>query len=193
MRTILTVILLSALVSPAYAQRGGDRSKRIAVGQIEAVVHSGFGSKVTIVTGAPFYLLDDFNGDGFSDIAVMVNIEMAGADLKRHQVQFIDVDRGPRIDPLTHEFHNCLGLAIIHGRSAGWQAADPAGKFMIYECFSGFKLIRKGQRIPRGRASSGPTPKPPGGSVLLDLESGGTKLVYWKGTTYRSFYIRIGD
>jgi hypothetical protein len=187
------IVLLSGFLPATHAQTSVEVSKKIGAAEIEAVLQREFGSNVTVHEGAPFYLLDDFNGDGFVDLAAMVNIEKAGADLKRHQVQFIDVDRGSRIDPLTHEFHNCLGLAIIHGRSAGWQAADPAGKFMIYECFSGFKLIRKGQRIPRGRASGGPTPKPPGGSVLLDLESGGTKLVYWKGTTYRSFYIRIGD
>lgn len=193
MRKILTLILLSALLLPTYAQRSRVTSKKIGLEQIEAVVQSGFGSSVRVWPDEPFYLLGDFNGDGFSDIAVTVNIEEAAADLKSHAVNFINIDNGLRIDPLSHEYHNCLGIAIIHGNTEGWKAADPAGKFMIYQCFSSFRLIRKGQRIPRGNASPGPPPVPKGDSIFLNLESGGTSLVYWKGKTYHSYYIRIGD
>jgi hypothetical protein len=94
---------------------------------------------------------------------------------------------------LTDDIQNCLGIAIIHGTAMGWVAAEPAGKFMVYNCFSSFRLIRKGQRIRRGGGSTGPTPIPKGDSIFLDLESGATALVYWNRKTYRGFGLRMGD
>jgi hypothetical protein len=205
MKIMVTVILLLALQTlPSYARqrRGGSGSlSKVPLAQIESVVRNGFGFKVKVESqlGAePFYLLGDFNGDGFSDIAVLVNIEEARADLKNYGVRYINTDpysrqNGLQIDPLSHDLQNCLGLAIIHGSSAGWDAPNPQGKYMTYECFSSFRLVRKGERIRRGSGSSGPTPVPKGDSIFLSLETGGTALLYWNGKTYRGFGIRIGD
>jgi len=202
MKLLLTIVLLTAVpILPAHAQKRRGAPPNVALGQIEAVVRDGFGPKVKVESQSgsePFYLLGDFNGDGFSDVAVLVNIEEARADLKGHGVKYVNVDpdsrrNGLQIDPLSHDSHNCLGIAIVHGTAAGWKAADPAGSFMVYECFSSFRLIRKGQRIGRGRGSQGRTPVPKGDSILLDLETGGTALVYWNGKTYRGFGIRGGD
>jgi hypothetical protein len=202
MRLILTSTLLTAaLILPSNAQKRRGTPPNVPLGQIETVVHDGFGSKVKVEShlgSEPFYLLGDFNGDGFSDIAVLVNIEEARAELKNHEVRYINIDpysrqNGLQIDPLSHDSHNCLGIAIVHGTREGWKAANPAGRFMVYECFSSFRLIRKGQRIRRGSGSRGRTPVPKGDSILLDLETGGTALVYWNGKTYRGFGIRGGD
>ena len=202
MVTVIILIALQILPSHALQRKGGSRSSsNVPVEQIANVVNNGFGSKVRVESqlGAePFYLLGDFNGDGFSDIAVLVNIEEARAELKNYGVRYINTDpysrqNGMQIDPLSHDSQNCLGIAIIHGSSAGWEAPNPQGKFMTYECFSSFRLVRKGQRIRRGRGSSGPAPVPKGDSVFLNLETGGTALVYWNGKTYRGFGIRIGD
>ncbi|MBC8031576.1 MAG: hypothetical protein H7Z16_15945 [Pyrinomonadaceae bacterium] len=201
MKLISTIILLVAvLIVPTYAQKRGAAAS-VPLEQIEAAVRKGFGSKVRVdahLSNKPFYLLGDFNGDGFSDIAVLVNLEEARADLKSYGVRYIDIDpysrqNGLQIDPLSHASSYCLGIAIIHGTSAGWAAANPARKTMVYECFSSFRLIRKGQRIRRGGGSQGRTPVPKGDSILLDLETGGTALIYWNGKTYRGFGIRIGD
>lgn len=202
MKLISTIILLIAvLILPAFAQKRRGSLSNVPLEQIETVVRNGFGSKVRVEShlgSEPFYLLGDFNGDGFSDIAVLVNIEEAKHALKDHGVKYVDTDpwsrrNGSQIDPMTHDIQNCLGIAIIHGTAVGWAAAEPAGKFMVYNCFSSFRRIRKGQRIPRGGGSRGRTPVPKGDSIFLDLETGGTALVYWDGKTYRGFGIRSGD
>jgi hypothetical protein len=152
------------------------------------------------VISEPTYLLGDFNGDGHSDIAIMVIVEEGRDELQRHKVRYIDVDpysrsNGSQLDPASSDGmgRNCLGVAVIHGTSEGWNTSSPAAKFIVYECFSAFRLIPKGQRIRRGSGSRGPTPKPKGDAILLDLETGGTALVYWNGRTYRGFGVRGGD
>ena len=203
MKILLSISLCTALLlSAARAQKQTSRGKErhdVSLDQIQTTIRNGFGSKVKIesVDGRS-YLLGDFNGDGFSDIAVLVNIEEAKGDLKDHGVRYVDADpwssrNGSQIDPLTDDIQNCLGIAIIHGTAVGWGAAEPAGKFMVYNCFSSFRLIRKGQRIRRGGGSTGPTPIPKGDSIFLDLESGATAIVYWHGKTYRGFGLRMGD
>lgn len=204
MRHVPAIFLLVALLSPpAHAQRRGaapEPSPDVAFRRVESAVRTGFGPGVKVVAAQPTYLHGDFNGDGFSDLAVLVNVEEAGAKagLKSHGVRFLNVDpysrqNGAPIDPLSHDSHNCLGIAVIHGTAEGWAAAAPAGKFMVYECFSSFSLHRKGRRIRRGAGSEGPTPVPKGDSIILDLETGGTALVYWNGKTYRGFGLRGGD
>jgi hypothetical protein len=203
MRILLSISLCAALLlSVARGQQQTSRGRErhdVSLDQIQTAIHIGFGSKVKIESAdGRSYLLGDFNGDGFSDIAVLVNIEEAKGDLKHHGVKYIDADpwsrrNGSQVDPLTDGIQNCPGIAIIHGTAVGWGAAEPAGKFMINNCFSSFRLVRKGQRIRRGGGSTGPTPLPKGDSIFLDLESGATALVYWKGTTYRGFGLRAGD
>src|ERR1700730_11442912 len=184
MKTLLSISLFTALLlSPANAQRQpgtGRAPGDVSLDQIQAAIRNGFGPRVKIESdlgNGPFYLLGDFNGDGFSDIAVIVNVEEAKGELKNHAVKYVDIDpwsggNGAQIDPLTDDRKNCLGIAIIHGTALGWKAAEPAGKFMVYNCFSSFRIIRKGQRIRRVSGSRGPTPIPKGDSILLDLESG---------------------
>jgi hypothetical protein len=47
--------------------------------------------------------------------------------------------------------------------------------------------------VKRGNGSKGATPKLKGDSIFLDLETGGTSLIYWNGQTYKGFGIRLGD
>src|SRR5688572_3013991 len=199
MKLILTLILIVVvLVFPAYTQKQ-RMTFDVSLEKIEAVVRNGYGFKVRVESQAsePFYLLGDFNGDGFADIAILVNIEAARADLKNHRVKYVNIDayssqNGFQIDPLSHDSSNCLGIAIVHGAASGWESTNPAGRFMVYECFSSFRVIRKGQRIRRGSGSRGRTPIPTGDSIFLELETGGTALVYWNGKTYRGFGVREG-
>jgi hypothetical protein len=201
MRFVSIIILLIAVpILRTYDQKRSGRPSKPSLDQIETVVRDSFGAKVKVRSDItePYYLLGDFNGDGFSDLAVLVDIEEARADLKNHLVRYINIDpyssqNGLQIDPLSHDSHNCLGIAIVHGTAAGWETGNPAGRLMVYECFSSFRLLTRGQRIRRGRGSRGPTPIPKGDSILLDLETGGTALVYWNGKTYLGFGIRSGD
>lgn len=202
MKTFLLIGICAALLlSPVRAQKRTGRAERhdVPLGQIQTAIRNGFGSKVKIESAdGRSYLLGDFNGDGFSDIAVLVNIEEAKADLKQHGVKYVDADpwsrgNGSQIDPLADGIQNCLGIAIIHGTAVGWAVSEPAGKFMIYNCFSSFRIVRKGQRIRRGGGSTGRTPILKGDSIFLDLESGATAIVYWNGKTYRGFGLRMGD
>jgi hypothetical protein len=166
---------------------------------IEAAVHNAFGAKAQVMTGDhPFFLTGDFNGDGNTDIAVLVNIENAREELAPYRVKFIDIDphsklNGVQIDPLSTSNHNCLGVAIIHGTPAGWTTSPPGNRYMFYECFSPFRLIHRKQRIRRGDDASGPTPVLKGDAIQLELETGGRTIVYWNGHTYRGFSQRIGD
>jgi hypothetical protein len=201
MKTFSVVLLFWALiVSPVYTQSRRGKAN-VSEAQLQDVVRKEFGDQVKVqpaLNSEPFYLLGDFNGDGRQDIAVLVNIEQGRAELKQHGVKYLDADphsrtNGSEIDPKSAMGHNCIGIAIIHGTSDGWNVLNPAGKFLVYDCFSAFRLFRKGQRIRRGSGSQGPTPKPKGDSIFLDLETGGTSLIYWNGRTYRGFGLRGGD
>lgn len=199
----LVIVVTLFPIAQAHSQTSNvvASSSQDQLQQVRSVIRTGFGPKVEVesaLSSDPFYLLGDFNGDGFQDIAVLVNIEQARPDLKKHNVKFVDASpwsstNGRQIDPESQDSHNCLGVAIIHGTVSGWKGADITDKFMFYDCFSAFRLVRKGQRIRRGSGSQGATPRPKGDSIFLDLESGATALVYWNGKTYRGFGIRMGD
>jgi hypothetical protein len=196
----LFIVLLPSSVTAQRQTNTAKAPRHVSLEQLQTAIHNGFGGNVKVGSDLvnPFYVLGDFNGDGFSDIAVVVNIEEARGELKSHAVKYVDADpwsrnNGSMIDPLMADGRNCLGIAIIHGTALGWQAAAPADKFMLYNCFSSLRLIRKGQRIRRGSGSRGLTPIPKGDSIFLDLESGATALVYWNGKTYRGFGLRGGD
>ena len=203
MKTIAAIALVTVLaLVQAYAQTNTVPASSFDdyLKQVRSVIHSGFGPKVEVesaLSDDPFYILGNFNGDRFQDIAVLVNIEQARADLRKHNVRFVEVSpwsrrNGLQIDPETQDSHNCLGVAIIHGTALGWKSAD-TDKFMFYDCFSSFRLVRKGHKVRRGSGSQGPTPRLKGDAIFLDLESGATAIVYWNGRSYRGFGIRMGD
>jgi hypothetical protein len=150
-----------------------------------------------IQTAIEFYLSGDFNGDGHSDIAVLVKPEEGKAELKKHGVSFVDINpysatNGALLDPASMREY-CLGTAIIHGTADGWKAAAPAAKYLFYDCFSSFRLFPKSERIRRGRGSTGAPPVLPGDAIHQELASGATAVVYWNGKTYRGFGLRGGD
>src|SRR5438105_9062568 len=166
-----------------YAQANSSHTPgntQVSLDHITAVIQHAFGPKVQVLPAmlAHFYLLGDFNGDGQTDLAVIVKPEQAKADLRQYHVRFMSIDpysvtNGHRVDPVAHmNSHNnaCLGVALIHGRTEGWQTPNPMEKYMFYACFSDFRLLRKGQKIRRGRGSVGPTPVTRGDAIQLDME-----------------------
>jgi hypothetical protein len=166
--------------------------------QIGSAIHEHFGPQISFMSDAgPSYLQGDFNGDGFSDLAAIVDAENGRAELDGHGVIVLNVnpsspENGRRIEPSRLGMH-CAGVAILHGTKDGWAILDVREKFLFYECFAPFSLVKKGGRIERGSASRGPTPKLLGDAIHLELESGGSSLVYWDGKTYRGFALRNGD
>ncbi|HEY0723971.1 MAG TPA: hypothetical protein VGD41_08335 [Pyrinomonadaceae bacterium] len=179
--------LIFLLLNPTFAQQS----------QIRELVHREVGSKVIVDDqSGREHLYGDFNGDGFADMAINVLVDDARDELKQHRLKYVDTNpwgktNGRQVE--LPEFHHCAAVVFLHGSAKKWDPSSISEKFLIYECFSGFRLIPHGQRIRRGSGSVGPTPKPKGDSVLLELESGATLLVYWNGRTYRGFGIRGGD
>jgi hypothetical protein len=194
------LVAVTALAIPVVARM---QQKRVVVtpavtqATVSELLASEFGSNVKVTQfNSSDHAEGDFNGDGYQDIAVMVNIESATGDLKPHGVRLFDTDpysqsNGMELDPAKLEVHNCSGLAIVHGSVGGWR--KPLAKFMIYNCFSSVKLFAKGSRIKRSSQSKGITPRPLGDFLLLDLENGGQAIVYWNGKSYRGFGLGAAD
>ena len=191
---LVALLLLCAI--PCSSSQQDERRSRL-LDKISSTIRDQFGPKMKVDNlTAHYYLRGDFNGDGFDDIAVQVSAEEGREDLKSHNVKYIDISpyngsNGQEKDPVSDMGNYCLGVAVIHGTGAGWDA--PSAKYIFYECFTPFRLIRKGQKIRRGGGSRGPTPAPKGDSIQLDLENGAVLLVYWDGKTYRGFGQRGGD
>jgi len=191
---LVVLLLLCAVPCRSSQQDKGDDG---LLDKISSKIHDQFGPKLKVDNyTSPYYLQGDFNGDGFGDVAVQVKVEEGREDLKSHKVKYIDINpyngsNGHEKDPVSGMWNNCAGVAVIHGTAAGWDA--PSAKYIFYECFSVFRMIRKGRKIYRGGGSRGPTPAPKGDSIQLELENGGTVLVYWNGNTYRGFGQRSGD
>ena len=141
----------------------------------------------------PFYLLGDFNGDSYADIAVLVNPEKSKAELQQHGVKYVDVDpssptNGQERDLESARFQYCFGVAVIHGTAKGWRAADPIEKYLFYECFIPFRLVPKATKIRRyHKGHKEAPPRLNGDAIYLDLEREGKAIVYWTGKTYRGY------
>jgi len=179
----------------------GPRNIAIKPEELSDLVRQQVSSKVKPAVGVisePVYVLSDFNGDGFKDVAVVVVVEEGRDQLKNHGVRYLDVDpfsktNGRELEPTEKMGHNCLGLVFLHGSAKDWDPRTISDKFFIYDCFSSIRQVPKGVPIRRGRTSAGPPPRLKGEAIVLDLESGAQTLVYWDGKTYRGFSIRRGD
>ncbi len=211
MKRIIVLILLFSIYSSMFSKGiphtvsswEAIAEAGIMTEDIAEVIHNDFGAKVKVDPSllADYYLIGDFNGDGNTDIAVIVKPEEGKTDIGQFNVNFISIDpsspkNGQRVDPVASmNEHNdaCLGVAIIHGTSSGWKTQEPLGKYMFYECFSDFRLIPRGQKVGDINRSGGPIPKAKGDAIKLELESGAETIVYWDGHTYRGYPQTEGD
>jgi hypothetical protein len=195
---LAALLFLNAFGQLSVAQQA-KRSKvkpfaGIPIHEILSVIKNDYGSSMELVTDTqPFYLLGDFNGDSYPDIAVLVNPEKSRAELKQHGVKYLDVDpssptNGKEQDLESARFQYCLGVAVIHGTAKGWRAADPKGKYLFYECFIPFQLIPKATKIRRYyKGYKEAPPRLQGDAIYLDLEREGKAIIYWTGKTYRGY------
>ncbi|MBI4854744.1 MAG: hypothetical protein HY819_23350 [Acidobacteria bacterium] len=128
----------------------------------------------------------------------MVIPNKAKGQIADYKVKYVDINgydlstNGKQIDPVIDIEGSCLGVAIAHGGVGGWKNRTTE-KYMFYRCFSSFKFVSKRKKVRRGTGSYGSTPKPKGDYIFLELETGGTQIVYWDGKTYKGFRQRDGD
>ena len=203
MKLFLLLIILLTLSFATFGQTkpSPNATNVLSPSIIESIVIKEFGNKIKYVrdlnSDAPF-LLGDFNGDNYSDLPVLLNIEEGKSDIATYGISFVDTNpysptNGRKIDPFGNIGQNCLAVGVMHGSSYGYGDFKAAAKYLTYECFSAFHFFSKKQIVRRGSGSNGLTTKPKGDSIKLDLETGGTSLIYWNGTTYKGFGLRIGD
>jgi hypothetical protein len=199
---VILMLLNISVNSVIFAQTKAKKSNTISRDKIEQMIHKEFGSKIEVVKEKEYYLLEyyllgDFNGDGKSDIAVLVKPHKAKDQLTNHNVKYLSVNsfsskNGSQMDPIKEMEEDHLVVAIAHGGVGGWTTVVTE-KYMFYGSFLTFQLVPKGTKIRRGRASEGRTPVPKGDSIFLELETAGTRIVYWNGKTYRGFGQQQGD
>jgi hypothetical protein len=201
---IAALCVLAWIQFPASAQKATSSASKqkasptFSTEQVKEMVRRELGDKVKADSGGnPSFLAGDFNGDGYQDIAAIVSVEEGRSELKSMGVKFVSVDpysatNGKEIDP-SSVGQNCLGLVFFHGTQQALPEGKPSAKYLLYDCFSSIKLQPRGRSLRPSVGARGKRPVPRGDSVLLDMESGATTLVYWDGKSYRGFGMRPGD
>lgn len=183
----ISIALLLAVLAAFQSQKPTES-------EVTESIRKNFGSQVKVNTESPpYYLLGDFNGDGFRDIAVAVNPEGAQQEMKNAGVKYLDVDpssetNGQELSVTDAEFKYCVGVAIMHGTAEGPVLEKPGAKYLFYECFVPFKLLPKSTKIRRFRGEKQAPPKLKGDAIYLYLERDAASVVYWTGRTYRGYY-----
>ena len=197
---LLSIIVLATAVSvahsqpPSAAQRRSSKSQKISASELTASIKNNFGASVRVATeSSPYYLVGDFNGDGFKDIAVLIYPKDAQADLEAAGVKYIEVDpsspqNGHELNLKGATFNYCAGVAVMHGTKEG-VLQSPGAKHFFYECFTPFRLVPRATTIRnRYRSVKERPPKLKGDAFYLYLERDASSLVYWTGKTYRGYY-----
>lgn len=190
----ISIVLLLAALPWDYESRSQRASGKPSESEVRESIAKNFGSKLKVITESPpYYLLGDFNGDGFRDIAVAVNPEGAREEIKNAGVKYLDVDpgsetNGRELNLSDAEFKYCVGVAIMHGTAEGPVLQNPGAKYFFYQCFIPFKLVPRSTKIRRFRGLKQPPPTLKGDAIYLYLETDAASVVYWTGRTYRGYY-----
>ena len=193
----VTLILLFVQSASSNCQVRGEAPNVDSAAAVNSWLHEKIGEHVKLRdSNHPTILKGDLNGDGISDLVVVVDVEKSINDLKASSVKVIDTDslspsNGQVLDAAKLEPHNCAGLLLIHGSREGW--SRPLALFLTYDCFSGTRLVAKTGRIPVRATRRTPAPRLLGDAVQLEMENGSSRLVYWTGRSYKGLLLRTGD
>jgi hypothetical protein len=137
---------------------------------VAALVKSALGDGV-VPYAAVRPVIADFDGDGESDLAVVVDFnKKLGGWLRRGMV--IRNLESPSLAPLRsdNEQHFCFGLLILEGM-------QPARKQVFYGCFTGW------HPVPHAAGYKG-------AALDLDMESGAVLRLFYDGSRYRTRVLR---
>jgi hypothetical protein len=183
--------------------------------QVRALVATEFGDlfQVDDQTFSPYYLVGDFNGDGFEDILVTVRLKHELDPNDKSSPPFWFKQPGPVCPPkkkciddaaYTYTmgelagFRGGLMLTVIHGApELGWINSQPQQKFLIT---SAWNKYTKYIRVFRGKLPTAPIGDdpviPPSPSadrdtiLLLDDKNTGT-AVHWEGGDYHWYPVAV--
>jgi hypothetical protein len=190
---------MGCVLAIAVAARGQRNAReQLSAEDVRRLLSSEAGDLVQWVSDMqPSNLTGDFNGDGAQDVAIVVKVEEPKGSIKARGIKYFSVDpysknNGRELDPATAMGQNCLGLLFLNGAGKG-ASRQPAGRYLVYDCFSSIKLLRKGARVPVKVKGAAKIPRPAGDSIILDMENGSQTLIYWDGKGYRGFGLTTGD
>jgi len=115
-------------------------------------------------------VIADFQGDGQSDLAVVVDFNKKLSGWLKRGIVIHNLDT-PSLAPmrLDNEQHFCFGLVIL-------DRMQPDQKNIFYGCFTGWRLIAGSKA-----------------ALDLDMETGLTLRLYNDGGRYRTRVIRDGE
>ena len=161
---------------------------------IETLVTHSFGSEVTLPNDhsaqSPRYLRVAVTSLPPNEqvLVVALHVDAAKGALNQRAIKLIATANGEAsVDDAIGK--NCLGLAFFHGVAPSAAATRAAHSvYFLYECFSGYtRVAQTAPMLKRARVNA------EGEAILLDLESGGQLLVYWREGQYRTKLVRLGD
>ena len=145
---------------------------QIKPAEVAALVKSALGPGI-VPYAAVRPVVADFNGDGQSDLAVVVDFNKQLSGWLRRGIVVHSLE-SPSLAPMRadNEQHFCFGLLVLEGMQV-------ARKTVFYGCFTGWRLV------PGTAAKSA--------ALDLDMESGSVIRLYNDGTRYRTRVVRSGS
>jgi FG-GAP repeat len=184
-----------ALISPTPTPPKPAPLPPPTIDQIRDAVARVFAKTATPDTSLhPGYVVGDFNGDGFEDLAVAVKVgegylgeinnELANWVLEdpRNVATRTATTPMPPGKPARAEKGDTL-LAIIHGVGAqGWRAPEAKQTFLLKNGAGSNMLVKS----PEGLRSAKGDPKLPllKGDIINETTGNGSGLVFWTGAKY---------
>lgn len=160
---------------------------------MSVVVRREFGSAFEMVqTHQPHFLIGDFNGDRFSDLAVLVRRKISGTVSRR-----VTSVNPWMILRSTSVAQGGLALGILHGEKKGWEGTAlrrfllSDGAFFATPIWqdSAQKDLIGLLRRPRATDQGGRLlPRPAkGDAIRVATEAGIDTYLYWDGKSYRLY------
>ena len=165
LRTRALIAMLLAAPLPAQIM-----AAQIKPTEVAALVKSALGDGI-VPYAAVRPVVADFNGDGQSDLAVVVDFNKQLAGWLRRGMIVHNLE-SPSLAPMRadNEQHFCFGLLVLEGMQA-------ARKTIFYGCFTGWHLV---PGVAGGKSAA----------LDLDMESGSVIRFYNDGTRYRTRVVR---